>query len=255
MPGIIEQCTLGPCRLILGDCREVLPDLPMVDAIVTDPPYGVNLRTKKGHYRHAPHFQRLATYNESTDTPEDFQTNIVPRIAQALQQASCAAVCAGERSLFALPPGIVGGFYLPSGCGMGPWGFVNFMHVVFYGADPYLTHQRGSRPNGKYGLWANDSNTISHPCAKPLAAMVWLVERVSFEGHSILDPFMGSGTTGVACVQLGRSFIGIEIDPQYYRVAVQRISEALRQLPLFPPQTPAVQQPLLTVPKQKRTRS
>ena len=65
--------------------------------------------------------------------------------------------------------------------------------------------------------------------------MVWLVSRASFAGDAVLDPFMGSGTTGVACVQLGRSFLGIEIEPRYFDIACQRIEDATRQGNLFVP--------------------
>jgi DNA modification methylase len=72
-----------------------------------------------------------------------------------------------------------------------------------------------------------------HPCAKPIKATEWLVEKVSIAGDTILDPFMGSGTTGVACANLGRKFIGIEIEPKYFDIACERISAAYAQRRLF----------------------
>ena len=77
-----------------------------------------------------------------------------------------------------------------------------------------------------------------HPTQKPLALMMWLLNNYTQPGDTILDPFMGSGTTGVACVKTGRNFIGIELDPGYYAIAERRIAEAQLQLPLFAEPTP-----------------
>ncbi len=69
-----------------------------------------------------------------------------------------------------------------------------------------------------------------HPTQKPLAVMLWVIENYTKPGDTILDPFMGSGTTGVACVQLGRNFIGIEIDARYFAIAQKRIADAEKQI-------------------------
>jgi DNA modification methylase len=122
--------------------------------------------------------------------------------------------------------GNVGGIFVPNGCGLSRWGFENFMHVCFYGKCPYLARRMGSRPNGKYGVYGNDSGKVSHPCAKPVAAMKWLVERTTLPGATVLDCFAGSGTTGVACLQTGRKFIGVEIEPAYHDIARRRLAEA-----------------------------
>jgi site-specific DNA-methyltransferase (adenine-specific)/modification methylase len=211
----------------MADCRNVLPLIGRVDAVVTDPPYGVSLSGKAGHYRNNESAKRSDTYLSYDDTPENFDRIIVPAVARAISIARSSIVFMADKSIFKLPPGHIGGIFLPNGCGMTAWGFQNFMHAVLYGADPFLAAGLGSRPNGKYGLYGNDSNKIDHPCAKPLAAMEWAVTRVSFDAELILDPFMGSGTTGVACVNLGRKFIGIEKEPKYFDIARRRINEAL----------------------------
>lgn len=82
-----------------------------------------------------------------------------------------------------------------------------------------------------------------HPCPRPLDAMAHMVEQWAAPGASVLDPFMGSGTTGVACVSLGRSFVGIEIDPAYFDIACRRIEQAQRQMTIQPPRME--QEPLL----------
>lgn len=231
--GSFRKEVIGDCTLYLGDCRETLPTLGMVDALVTDPPYGVGFTGKAGHYRNEPNAKREDTYNSYDDTPENFKAVVLPILTTALSAAKCGLVFMASRNVFLLPQGDLGGIYLPNGCGLSSWGFQNFMHVAFYGPDPYLAAGKGCHPNGKYGLYGNDANKIDHPCAKPVAAMLWAVNRASFAGDLILDPFMGSGTTGVACAKLGRRFIGIEIDPGYFDIACRRIQEAYKQPDMF----------------------
>jgi site-specific DNA-methyltransferase (adenine-specific)/modification methylase len=73
----------------------------------------------------------------------------------------------------------------------------------------------------------------NHPTQKPLELMEWCILQLPQDARSILDPFMGSGTTGVAAVKLGRKFIGVEIEPKYFDIACRRISEALKQPDMF----------------------
>lgn len=77
------------------------------------------------------------------------------------------------------------------------------------------------------------SYTKEHPTQKPVPLMEWCIENYTNEGDTILDPFMGSGTTGVACMKLGRNFIGCELNEDYFRIAERRIEQAARQLPMF----------------------
>ena len=232
--------------LYLGDCRDILPTLGKVDAVVTDPPYGVNLSGKVWHSTNRRKTVKSAvTYASYEDTANNFDAVVVPALQSALDLADCGLVFMADKSLWRLPQGVaLGGIFSPAGTGLGSWGFQCFMHCVFYGRDPYLAAKKGSRPTGRYGLYANDANTIGHPCAKPIQAMEWAVGRASLEGAIILDPFMGSGTTGVACVQLGRKFIGIELELRYFDIAVKRISAELARprLPLEEPRPLARQE-------------
>lgn len=225
---------IGAATLYLGDCRDTWGSVGHFEAVITDPPYGVQLSGKAGHYRNAPDAKREDTYLSYEDTQENFVSTVLPPLRYALSCALRGAVFMAEKTLPLLPAwDSLGGIYLPNGCGMGSWGFVNFMHCAFYGKDPYLAARKGSHPNGKYGLYGNDANKIAHPCAKPLEAMTWAVERASDPCDVVIDPFMGSGTTGVACARLGRRFIGIEIEPTYFYLACQRIADAQRQADLF----------------------
>jgi site-specific DNA-methyltransferase (adenine-specific) len=217
-----------------GDCREALPDLE-ADALLTDPPYGVGLSGKAGHYRNKPDAKREDTYASYDDTPENLEAIVIPALVLAISRVKCGAVFMAGRNIWRLPPGELGGIFLPSGCGRTAWGFQNFMHCVFYGKDPYTAAGMGSRPNGKYGLYGNDSNKIAHPCAKPLDAIRWAVTRVSLPGQVVLDPFMGSGTTLHAAKLCDRSAIGIEIHEQYCEIAAKRLQQEVFDFPHVEP--------------------
>jgi DNA modification methylase len=126
-------------------------------------------------------------------------------------------------------PRAVGGFYQPAAVGMSPWGFAGFNPVLFYGKDP----RDGKGQSNIMTTLTQRASSDQHPCAKPIKAMEWMVEKASLEGNTILDPFMGSGTTGVACAKMGRRFIGIEIEPRYFDLACKRIAEAYDQPDMF----------------------
>jgi site-specific DNA-methyltransferase (adenine-specific) len=108
------------------------------------------------------------------------------------------------------------------------------------------TGYRSWNAGGKRGVYTHCVNVNRHgvhPTEKPVPLMVELIKDYTNFGQSILDPFMGSGTTGVAAVKLGRKFTGIEIDPKYFDIAVRRISEALKQPDFFvEPPKPAKQE-------------
>jgi DNA modification methylase len=206
--------TIGAATLYLGDCREILPTLGKVDAVVTDPPYGIGL--EYGEY-------------------QDSASNLLEL------SRSVTAMCLGLAPLVSITPGNLNQYLYPkptwtlcwfnrAGAGSGPWGFSCWQPIMCYGVDPYLAAGKGRRPD--YIEWSETSEKCGHPCPKPLGFMKRWINRVSLTGE-ILDPFMGSGTTGVAAVQLQRKFIGIEIEPKYFDIACRRIEEAQKQLPLF----------------------
>lgn len=229
---------IGNARLILGDSREVLPTLDDVDSIVTDPPYGVGFTgssTKHGR-------DDSNGYLSFDDTAENVADVVVPIVRECIERFGRVVMTPGLRCMFKYPePRSVGSIFYPSGANAGPWGFVCSQPIFYYGADPYLAAGKGSRPNGFSTTEPAEAN--GHPCPKPLGQMRWLVNRASMPGDTILDPFMGSGTTGVACAQMGRSFIGIEIEPKYFDIACRRIEQAYRQADMFiPAPAPAARQ-------------
>ena len=220
---------IGDAELWLGDCREIVPTLGRVDAVVTDPPYGVGFKGKVTKYTdrrgHSPVY---------ADDEQSWLETVPPGISAALNVAARAAIFPGTRRLHQYPPAKdIGGICAPNGGGMSSWGFGCFHPLLFYGASPF----KGALPTATVmyhpGMHVTGEDKIGHPCPKPIAFMEWTVNRASLEGETILDPFMGSGTTGVACARLGRRFIGIEIEPKYFDIACRRIDEAQRQGRLF----------------------
>mgnify|MGYP001612916749 CR=1 FL=1 len=209
---------IGGCRLILGDCREVLPTLEKVDALVTDPPYGIDFKGKATKHTRA-----------TKDFPGGYaggDTDIGPSVVElALPLVQRGVVFPGLRMMFDYPkPYEIGSVYCPSGAGLGRWGFTVFHPMLFYGMG--LSHTR----QGPSGFESFDTvEDCGHPCPKPLRWMLWAVNKCSLLGHGIVDPFMGSGTTGMACSRLGRTFIGIEIEPKYFDIACRRIEQSQRQ--------------------------
>ena len=208
-----EPVVIGDATLWLGDCREILPRLGRVDAVVTDPPYGVGLE-----------------YDSTDDTPDFVLSVAVPAVEECRKIAARAVLTPGIKNLFLYPkPDHIGSIYYPAGTGINSWGFTCWQPVLYYGKDPY--GGKGSRPDSFHATDGAEKN--GHPCPKPIGQMLRLLERATLPGETILDPFMGSGTTGVACARLGRKFIGIEISEKYFNIAVKRITDAYRQRDLF----------------------
>ena len=192
--------------IIHGDCRDVLP--VECDAVVTDPPYGINKAEWDGEFN-----------TDDIDLWFSFAATVcvVPgvwalgRCIQAMGERYVwtvagykpAAMTNGRIGLNKWQPAVVGG------------------NVARCGSDAFQFHPSDTGLNG-------------HPCQKPEQFMGWLVAKLTPEGATVLDPYMGSGTTGIACHRTGRKFIGIEIDAGHFEIARQRLENELRQglLPL-----------------------
>lgn len=214
--------------LYLGDCLDVMRGDLQADAMITDPPYGVNLGASKE--RRASRGLLKEGYGEYDDTPENYQTNVVPAIVMALVICKRGLVFCGMPQGWNLPtPDAVGGVYLPAGHGRNKWGFNCLAHFLLYGQAPELN--LGARPTA-FASTATAEHK-DHPCPKPVPWMVRTVLLASVEGETVLDPFMGSGTTGIACLRTNRNFIGIEKDANHFATAVERIEREARQGMLF----------------------
>jgi site-specific DNA-methyltransferase (adenine-specific) len=227
-------------ELWLGDCREVLPTLGKVDAVVTDPPYGIALDTDNSRFSGG-------------------NTASVSRCGNGRGPASGAPIINDEKPFD--PSFLVG-----VGCEQILWGWHCYPDKLPRGAclvwvkrldaafGSFLSDAETawhSRGHGVYCFRDLSMNaealTRAHPTQKPLPLMRWCIERLRAGTRTILDPFMGSGTTGVACVQMGRKFIGIELDPGYFDIACRRISDELKRprLDLGEPAAKPVQEALI----------
>lgn len=200
--------------LYLGDCREILPTLGRFDAVVTDPPYGIK---KDG--------QKRTTGGHGGRKAYDFkgwdQERPAPEIFSLLLQSGAKHVI---------------------------WGG-NYFADLFPPTGKWLVWDKGQRINQSDGelAWTSENGALrifelnrvalmtdgaQHPTQKPVEVMRWSIQQLNHP-KTIVDPFMGSGTTGVAAVDLGLSFTGIEIDPGFYDIACTRIEAAHKAPRLF----------------------
>ena len=201
-----------------GDCREVLASLA-ADVVVTDPPYGVGLLARSSKRGVRP--GRYASYE---DTPGNVSSVVIPTVETLIDLFGRVVITPGLRAMWLYPkPTDVGVIWSAAGAGMTSWGFNCSQPILYYGKDPYLARGLGSRPNGM--AWNNATEENGHPCPKPLPVMKWLVARACFPGETVLDPFMGSGTTLRAAKDLGRHSIGIEIEEAYCEIAAKRLAQ------------------------------
>ena len=227
-------------ELHLGDCLEVMRSMPdkSVDAVITDPPYGVEIASvSKGGDGGRRAIRRNA--NGCFDDSKDYLSLLIDEfLPQANRLSSVVATCSGIKTIMSYPqPDWIIAWIYENKNNFCPYGFNQWTPILCYGKDPYMQKRIGNSPLAvKTDVVVCNSlpERNGHPTPKPVKFMRELILRLStHEGDTILDPFMGSGTTGVACVQTGRNFIGIEIDPTYFAIAEKRIAEAQMQQGLF----------------------
>lgn len=246
------QTADGSVQLYLGDCLEVLPTLEAVDAVVTDPPYltgdscvpirgrgvagRVNETVSVGlpwgysmswaeaitarHWIVFCHYKMLADVCGILEPSSVFvwKKSNAPRMARPVPRLDCEFIVWSRSG--------------DSTCArMGEFSSL-VLDVPMPQAGCFATER----------ILEADSGRAAHPCQKPLAVVEPFIDRLDCQ--TILDPFMGSGTTGVACVRLGRKFIGIEKEPKYFDIAVKRIEAELNRAPLFE-EPPIIQRELL----------
>ncbi len=202
--------------LYCGDCREILPTLGKVDAVVTDPPYGINWKPRVNHQ------------NQPWKDDVDFDPS--PWLALGKYHLFWGAQYFArllphqEGWLTWCKRPITSDFsndnrsYATTELAWRDWGKAKFMSLTWDGGK-----REGDAIN----------RTFCHPSQKPIEIMDWCVRQLPLEARNILDPFMGSGTTGVACVRRGLKFVGIELEVEYFDIACRRISEALKQPDMF----------------------
>ncbi|MFG6542645.1 DNA-methyltransferase [Sulfitobacter sp. M22298] len=190
-------------ELIHGDCLEEMKKIPnrSIDAIVTDPPYGLAFRG------------------------EDWDGKIPKWIEEARRIAKFVVFTTAPTTLWDYPrPDWVGCWYREASNSRSQLkgGFNHWSPIVFYGKRKFWVDSKKL-----HAIQHAYPKGFPHPSPKPIALIEWLVENSADEGATILDPFMGSGTTGVACKNLNRNFIGIELDKDYFEIAKQRIYDTV----------------------------
>jgi DNA modification methylase len=221
---IRREVVIGGCRLILGDCLDVLPTLSECFGVLTDPPYGIGQDGGRGHRKRS-----RARVQEKKGWDKERPGRLV---FEWLQSAPSGAIIWGG-NYFA--------DYLPPRMGWLYW--QKLIGGDFSAGELAWTSRQGAL---REFIYRKTSAEMEHPTQKPVALMQWCLGFLP-DARTILDPFMGSGTTGVACVREGRHFIGIEIDEGYFDIACRRIADehARPRLDLPEPPAPPVQEALL----------
>jgi site-specific DNA-methyltransferase (adenine-specific)/modification methylase len=211
---------IGNATLYLGDCMDILPTLDKVDAVITDPPYGINENSKKVASR-----GNMAAPKDYGDFDWDKAPPPDELIELIRTKGKYQAFFGGN--YFTLPP---------TSCWL-VWDKLNgdndFADCELAWTNwPKAVRRLQWRWNG---MIRQGNEERYHPTQKPLEVMKWIIELCP-KSDTILDPFMGSGTTGVAAIQMGRKFVGIERDPKYFEIACKRIKQAVSQPQLFEPE-------------------
>ena len=219
--------TIGNATLYLGDCMEILPTLGKVDAVITDPPYGIALNTDSSRF--------------SGGT------------AGNMAKRGNGVGSAGGRPIHGDGEPFDPSFLTAYGDGQIVWGWNNYPHLLPRGAclvwikkldaafGSFLSDAETAWLSKGHGVYCKrdlSNHAVAkeriHPTQKPLSLMLWCLEFFP-KAELIADPFMGSGTTGVAALQMGKKFIGIEKDAEYFSLACKRIEQAHAQGQLFAP--------------------
>lgn len=210
---------IGNATLYLGDCRDLLKSIGTVDAVVTDPPYGIGEAAGKNKSR-----GKLAVAKDFGNDSWDNEPVSEVLITAVREAGKWACIFGGN--YYALPA---------TSCWL-VWdkenGSSDFADCELAWTNfPKAVRRIRYMWNGM--LRANGEARGDHPTQKPIGVMEWAISHIPEPNRLILDPFMGSGTTGVACMNLNREFIGIEREPKYFDIACRRIEDAQRQSRMF----------------------
>ncbi len=210
---------IGNARLILADCCDVLPTLTNVDAVVTDPPYGA--RTNTDSTRFSGGVITAGKRRIGVDYGSPVIGDDQPFDPTLLPPADDIIIWGWNHFADSLPAGTALVWIKTADAAFGS--FLSDAEIAWYnkGRGVYCFRDLTNKAESRYR---------QHPTQKPLPLMQWCVAKTR---GVVLDPFMGSGTTGVACARLGRPFIGVEIEQKYFDIACRRIDETQRQRDLF----------------------
>ena len=219
---------IGDATLYLGDCLEIIPTLGKVDAVITDPPYGISLVPQRG--------LTDAIANDGRAEARRVWESFVPMALSLAKENTAHLFWTGWSEVWTKE--VLDKHAKVKSCvvwGKNMWGIGYYTRpqhemawYVHKGSPPVL-----DRPDSDLWLVPKVQAPI-HSCEKPVLLLERAVRLCETGGSgTVLDPFMGSGTTGVACANLGRKFIGIEIEERYFDIACERIEAAYAQGRLF----------------------
>ena len=207
--------TIGDATLYLGDCRDILPMLAPVDLVLTDPPYGIGEAAGKNKSRGKAAVARDYGYSDWDDAPP------ADALIDEIRSKGKASIFFGG-NYFTLPP---------SSCWL-VWDKDNtgdFADCELAWTNlPQAVRKFRFRWNGMLQENMGAKELREHPTQKPIPVMRWALGQAKGV-QTVLDPFMGSGTTGVACVEMDKTFIGIEREAKYFDIACKRIALAVAE--------------------------
>lgn len=228
----------GSVRLILGDCLDVLPTLSGIDAIVTDPPYGIQLKTENEARGRGIRQRTRSTerWNWQAKDHPPVRGDDKPFDPRPLLTIGRNHVLWGANNYASRLPDSPCWLAWDRKCGkaaesdLGDCELAAVLSVSWKAVRIFRHMWAGYQRDSEVGEGS------LHPTQKPIALMEWCLGFVA--GETVADPYMGSGTTGVACVRKGRRFVGIECERPYWEIAVCRVRAELDRFPLFEPQKP-----------------
>lgn len=222
-----DPVVIGDCTLWLGDCREIMPSLGKVDAVVMDPPYGIGEASGKAKTRTSGRASRLrdaSRYQRDYGVSDWDDTTADEAVSQAVSMAKWAVVFGGNYYDFP-----------PTSC----WLVWDKLNGAADFADCELAWTNLPKAVRRIQFLWNGCLRMErhiqreHPTQKPLEVMRWCIGHLPEPNRTILDPFMGSGTTIVAAAKLGRAGIGIEREQKYFDIACRRVEAAYQEPDLF----------------------
>lgn len=210
----------------LGDCRTILPTLGRLDAIVTDPPYGIGESDRKvASRRNLANVKDYGSFAWDKEAPPAWLIGL-------LRDVSRWQIIFGG-NFFDLPP---------SSCWL-VWDKKN--SGDFADCELAWTNMPKAVRRIEWlwnGMIRKGSDVREHPTQKPLGVMAWALDQLPDDVGTVCDPFMGSGTTGVAAIHKGLQFVGIEREPSYFESACERLREAIKAPKLFKLRPPEAKQ-------------
>ena len=218
---------IGDATLYLGDCAEILPTLDKVDAVVTDPPYGVINRDSGG-------LRSLDVgVADIVDFDEQWIASEFARLANSVY-IWCGTEQVSEYRKALVNSGMTTRLCIWEKTNPSP---MNGQHLWLSSIETCVFGRRKGATFNEHcasPVWRTATQPKEfHPTAKPISLMEVQIKSSTNEGQVVIDPFMGSGTTGVACMNLQRKFIGIEREKKYFDIACKRIEQAQKQERLF----------------------